>query len=210
LYNLVKELESMDVPIFFQSKVEGLRTIKSGFRFVVGHDMVQSHYFVNAGGLYSIDLRKQLDLMDLENYWVKGNYVYTNKKINYPALIYPVPLKKLKGLGTHITLDFDGKIKFGPDTEDTSQIDYSQNTSVLDTMHTKINHYFKNIDRTDLHLDYSGIRSKILHNNNLYSDFWVKQSLSGYFEFCGIDSPGLTSAPAIGEWLSENLRTTVH
>ena len=39
----------------------------------------------------------------------------------------------------------------------------------------------------------------------IYDDFWIKGpkdlGIPGYFELCGIESPGLTAAPAISKFL---------
>ena len=140
---------------------------------------------------------------------MKGHYLRSSQKLNYQTLLYPTPLKNLKGLGTHSTIDIEGNVKFGPDTFDVSEIDYLMEIQSLETMKTEINRRFKGIDLNRLGPDYCGIRSKINHNGTLHKDFWIKGSkelgISGYAEACGIESPGVTSAPAISLRLLEQL-----
>ena len=72
-----------------------------------------------------------------------------------------------------------------------------------------ISKIYKHIDEKKLHLDYSGIRSKIKKNGQYYDDFWIKGpkdlGIPGYFELCGIESPGFTASPAISKFLVRKL-----
>ena len=89
--------------------------------------------------------------------------------------------------------------RFGPNTQDVNEIDYSMNETVKDQMIGGIKTYFKNIDPPNLHLDYCGIRPKILKDGELYPDFWISErEFDGhlYKEFCGIESPGVTASIA--------------
>lgn len=164
---------------------------------------IESEIVINCAGLKSTTLRKHLGLNDIDSVYVKGNYVSTSQKLNHPHLFYPVPPKDLKGLGVHSTLDLDGKIKFGPNTEDIDQIDYSDSGSALEMMKPEILKNFKNVDSERLYWDYSGIRSKIKNKGSgkLETDFWIKSPIHGYIECLGIESPGLTSAPAIARMI---------
>lgn len=160
---------------------------------------ISSDIVINAAGFSGPALREKIGLNGLRSSLVKGNYISTSQKIEHPHLFYPVPPKDLKGLGVHSTLDMDGKIKFGPNTEDISVVDYSDTQIALKSMTPEIMKTFKGIDETKLYWDYAGIRSKLINTETgkLESDFWIKSPIPGYIECLGIESPGLTSAPAI-------------
>ena len=111
---------------------------------------IQSKIIINAAGLESIEIIEQLGLNDLEAVFVKGNYLSTSQKIDHPHLFYPVPPKDLKGLGVHSTIDLEGRIKFGPNTEDVSVIDYSDSGVAITTMVPEIMKTFKEIDQSRL------------------------------------------------------------
>ena len=67
-----------------------------------------------------------------------------------------------------------------------------------------INTLFKGIEEDKLSLDYAGIRAKIKYKGEEYTDFWIKNDqLEGYIELCGMDSPGLTSAPAVAKYVKK-------
>lgn len=157
-------------------------------------------FLINCAGLGAVKMRKMLGLLDLEDHWVKGTYLKTNKRLFASSLLYPIPPKNLNGLGIHSTFDVSGVVRFGPNTEEVTAIDYSLNENSLVEMGHSVSSFFKNINVTDLHPDYCGIRPKILHQKVLYQDFWIKEHLH-YIELCGIESPGLTASPAIAKYI---------
>ena len=167
-------------------------------------EKIQSQVVINSAGLRAIELRSKLGLNDLKNYWVKGNYLKTSQKNEFKTLIYPVPHTDLKGLGIHLTFDFLDQMKFGPNTEEIQEINYSQSDSTLHSMRSAVESLFKSIDLSKLHLDYAGIRSKILFEDKPYKDFWIQSPIPGYIECCGIESPGVTASPAIARYITQN------
>lgn len=113
----------------------------------------------------------------------KGNYAsYKGSGANgIKHLIYPCPDTRNKGthahtsLGTHLTLDLDGNIRFGPDTEwisppssnSSEAIDFWKRSLVVDdarieSMYDSITEYLPNIDKSGLAPDYAGIRPKLI------------------------------------------------
>lgn len=171
------------------------------------NEIIRSKFLINTAGLDAINIRKQLGLIDLINYFVKGHYLKLNKKFYNEKLIYPLPEANLKGLGVHTSFSSDGIIRFGPDTLDTEKIDYKLDEDVIDKMYPAIQNVFKGIEKDDLSLDYAGIRPKLRETK----DFHLKAhtgEFKGYIECCGIESPGLTAAPAIAKWVTKSVEKT--
>ena len=131
------------------------------------------------------------------------------RKLDFDKLIYPIPPANGLGLGVHLTLDSAGEQKFGPDTEEVMAIDYSINNLLIGKMLPSINKIFKNIHEVDLQLGYAGIQPKLKKNGQLVSDFifntQIEHGIKGYFEFLGIESPGLTAAPSLAKKLCDAL-----
>ena len=65
------------------------------------------------------------------------------------------------GLGIHAGFDFDGSVRFGPDTELVTTLDYSFNSELKDKFINAIRLYYQGIEEDDLIEDYVGIRPKI-------------------------------------------------
>ncbi|KAI8639200.1 FAD dependent oxidoreductase [Parasitella parasitica] len=116
----------------------------------------------NAGGLHADKVSNMLPLARPHRlYYARGHYYAYNAPLQVNHLIYPCPEKNLAGLGTHLTLDMAGGIKFGPDVQ---YIDNPYDYSVPDDDQKKeafvdaINSYLPCLSKDKLHADYSGIR----------------------------------------------------
>lgn len=189
--------------VLTECRVTGVERESEGFRIETDRDAIRTRILVNCAGLFACGLREMLGLKDLVPWYVKGNYLKTSQRLGHPCLLYPVPLKQLKGLGVHSTLDLQGEIKFGPNTEDVAGISYDMGDGAFEAMVPEIERRFVGIDRSKLRLDYCGIRSKIrrAESGEVHTDFWIQGpktlSIPGYVEACGIESPGLTASPRI-------------
>lgn len=130
---------------------------------------------VNAAGLGSADIANMalLSANRLEGRprfgmrYAKGNYFsYTgagNGSARVRRLIYPAPVRGAGGLGTHLTLDLAGRMRFGPDVEwvdDPSNL--AVNTDRLVPAIREIQRYLPSVQKEDLQPDYCGIRPKLV------------------------------------------------
>lgn len=194
---LKDKIESLGGIILPFNPILNLEKTNQGYLLETVQDKVLAQKVYNCAGLFAIDLRKKLGLTDYENDWVKGHYLKTNQKNEFKTLIYPVPPKDLKGLGVHLTIDFQDQMKFGPDTLDTEKIDYSISLDIKNKMLPTIESLFKTIDLSKLYVDYAGIRPKIKKAGQLVTDFVIQEPLENYIEYLGIESPGITAALAI-------------
>lgn len=201
--SLEAECEKNGIYILKKSEIKNLSSRENEFVFEVNGDVISSDYFINTAGLWAIHLREQLGLGGINNYFVKGNYLSTTQKLDYQYLYYPVPPKDLKGLGVHSTIDLAGKIKFGPNTEDTNEINYAQTQEMSSEIQESILKTFKNIDREKLFWDYAGIRPKIKDSTSgkQITDFLIHSPMKNYIECLGIESPGVTASPAISNYI---------
>lgn len=181
-----------------------------GFIFQSEGDFFKASKVVNAAGHFAVDLRSQLMLKNYSNRFVKGSYLLLKNKLNLKTLVYPIPPAHGLGLGVHLTLDISGMQKFGPNTEDISHLDYSLDENIIDQMFPSISELFPRVKKENLALAYSGIRSKILNScQELQKDFILgtpqQHGIEGYFEFLGIESPGLTSSPALARLMRHQM-----
>ncbi|MFT5321118.1 MAG: L-2-hydroxyglutarate oxidase LhgO [Pseudohongiellaceae bacterium] len=139
---------------------------------------------------------------------VKGSYFTLQGKSPFQHLIYPVPEQNFKGLGIHVTLDMAGQVKFGPDTEALTSIDYSINPGKEEKFRAAIAQYYPAISKHTLQPAYSGIRPKLISKNGA-ADFVIQDgktfAYDGLVQLFGIESPGLTASLAIGDAVTEIL-----
>ena len=173
--------------------------------------LISANFIINCAGLDSDIIAEKAGInADLHGYklrYSRGHYfrLPSSKKNLVNHLIYPVPNKNLLGLGIHVTIDMNGELKLGPDTElltDRIQ-DYSVNENLKEKFYKAVKRYIPSIDIEDLSPDQSGIRPKIYSENNDFKDFIIKEEsdkgLPHFINLIGIESPGLTSCLAISE-----------
>ncbi|KAJ2721254.1 hypothetical protein GGI07_004087 [Coemansia sp. Benny D115] len=154
-------------------------------------------------------------------HFAKGRYyMYTgDAKIKVGRLIYPVPDKNITSLGTHLTIDMGGALRFGPDVVwIDSNDDYStgggvnaqKDRALLSDVAREVSKYLPSIRAEDLSFGYTGIRPKLQPPGGPFRDFVVKEEsdsgMPGFVSLVGIESPGLTSSLAIAEMVGKLLR----
>jgi len=137
----------------------------------------------------------------------KGNYFGCLGRPAFSRLIYPAPVDG--GLGTHVTLDLAGRMRFGPDVEWVEREAYEVDPARADIFYASIRRYWPGLPDGALVPDYAGIRPKLTGPGEKAADFMVdgpaEHGLSGLVHLFGIESPGLTSCLSIAEDVAERL-----
>lgn len=168
---------------------------------------------INSAGLYACAINNMILPPDRHRtpYYAKGSYFSYSKSYPKPStLVYPAPTPGLGGLGTHLTIDMAGQIRFGPDVEwiDTpTDLAPSQSSARFAKALQEIKSFLPGIDEEAVGLGYAGIRPKlgklgaIAAGEKGFQDFYIKQEegYDGFINLLGIESPGLTSSLAIAE-----------
>jgi L-2-hydroxyglutarate oxidase LhgO len=142
-----------------------------------------------------------------ETYYAKGQYYALSGRSPFSRHIYPMP--QGAWLGLHATVDIGGRCKFGPDIEWIPDIDYAFQPEKLTQFLDFIRSYYPGLDASQLHADYTGIRPKLYREGEPVPDFRIDgpeaHGYPGLALLYGIESPGLTSALAIGDLVAERL-----
>ena len=136
-------------------------------------------------------------------YYAKGTYFsYSASNPKPSLLVYPVTKPGFAGLGTHLTLDLGGRIRFGPDVEWIDDPnDLRPHGASLSKAIPEIKEYLPNVNPEAIDLDYCGIRPKLAPPGAGFQDFIIQNELGfpGFVNLLGIESPGLTSSLAIAK-----------
>lgn len=174
---------------------------------------ITAEVLINSAGLYACDISNMILPKEkhMQPFYAKGNYFsYASSNPKPRVLVYPAPVPGQGGLGTHLTLDLGGRVRFGPDVEWVdSPSDYTPTSDParFAAAVADIKKYLPGIDENALALDYAGIRPKLgkmgaVGSGKGFQDFYIKkeEGFDGQFvNLLGIESPGLTSSLAIGE-----------
>jgi L-2-hydroxyglutarate oxidase LhgO len=172
-------------------------------------ETVTAERVVNAAGLEA-DTVAALAGIDVEEagyrqHFCKGSYfsVAPARSRLVSRLVYPVPGHV--SLGVHAVVGLDGRLRFGPDAEYLSdrRRDYAVDEGKRPAFGASVRRLVPAIQDGDLAPDISGIRPKLQGPGEGFRDFVIAEESArgcpGLVNLVGIDSPGLTSAPAIAE-----------
>ena len=173
---------------------------------------LQARAVVNSAGLGAPGLAQAfngLPRAHAPDQWIaKGNYFSLSGKAPFDRLIYPAPVAG--GLGIHLTLDLQSRARFGPDVEWIEEEDYAVDPQRGDIFYGAIRRYWPDLPDDSLSPDYSGIRPKLSKGSKYADDFRVsgatEHGLRGYIGLYGIESPGLTSALAIADYVADMMQ----
>ena len=108
-----------------------------------------------------------------------------------------------KGKGILITETVDGNILLGPTADEIDEENTATTAAGLETVIAKTKTMVKNIPLYNTITSFAGVRAYSAEKH----DFIVENSkkVNGLINVCGIESPGLTSAPAIAEYVVKEL-----
>lgn len=179
-------------------------------------ESVDVEILINAAGLHAIPLWSSMLPAEkrIQPYYAKGTYFsYASRHPRPTTLIYPAPQPGLGGLGTHLTLDLSGRVRFGPDVEwiesPSSPGALTPSMERLGEAVQAIRSYLPDVDEDKIEVDYCGIRPKRGGKGDGFQDFYVREEgaegYEGLVNLLGIESPGLTASLAIGEYVEQLL-----
>lgn len=205
------DAEAAGAAFAFATPCLGGEAADGGFALEFGGETpmrLRSKLFVNAAGLHAPALAHALAGRDADalpnGYLCKGNYFALSTRAPFSRLIYPVP--ESAGLGVHLTLDMGGQAKFGPDVEWIDTEDYSVDPARAAPFYAAIRSYWPGLPDGALSAAYAGIRPKITPPGAPAADFRIDgpsaHGVPGLVELFGVESPGLTSALAIGDYVA--------
>jgi L-2-hydroxyglutarate oxidase LhgO len=211
------EAEDLGMVIAFNSPFISATPEKSDerFRIEVGGDTpftLSANILVNSAGLGAQQIASGISGLGPDDiprrYLLKGSYFSMAAKSPFNRLIYPVPPDA--SLGVHLTLDLGGQAKFGPDQEWIEEIDYTMDPARADSFYASVRQYFPDLADGALVPAYSGIRPKIQAPGEPVADFAIygpaDHRIPGLVNLFGMESPGLTSSLAIGEYVNSLLQ----
>ena len=210
---LQADVEAHGGVVLVNSLVTDINASDAGFEFDVGGAAFACRSLVNSAGLGAVAVAQTIRASRGAPRsaptvrFAKGHYFEYQGTSPFEHLIYPVPSGG--GLGIHATNDLAGKVRFGPDVSWVESIDYKFDESRRPKFVTAIMSYFPGLDESKLVPAYTGIRPKLHGAGEPAADFVIQgaadHGVRSLVNLFGIESPGLTSCLAIGEYVKELL-----
>ena len=206
------EAEAHGAAIALGREVVAIEAAAPGFRVVAQsaageRESLNTASVVNAAGLASDHVAAlagiDVDARGLRQHPCKGDYfaLAPGAPLHFERLVYPVPAGA--GLGVHVTLDLGGRVRFGPDAEYVERLEYGVDPGKAEAFARAAQRYLPELRAEWLTPDQAGIRPKLAGPGDGFRDFSIEEmsasGLPGFVNLAGIESPGLTAAPAIAE-----------
>ena len=207
---LQADLEAAGGLVAFRSRAERLVRDATGAWQIdcAGGDALAGRQVVNASGLGAQTLARATDGMSAELVpplnLMKGHYFMLSGRSPFRHLVYPLP--GAHSLGIHATHDLAGLARFGPDAVPVETVDYGFEAGREVEFAEAIARYWPGLDPERLQPAYTGIRAQLALGPEGRRDFVLsgpaEHGLHGLWHMFGFESPGLTAALAVGEWVA--------
>ena len=193
----------------FGSQVVALTKVDGGLevRCADGYTDV-ARYVVNAAGVYADEINNMISSVRLHITARKGDYELMDKTCGYLADHTLFQLPTVMGKGVLVTPTCHGNILVGPTATDV--VDKDDVATTADELADAFNRALLTVptlSRRNIITQFSGLRA---HPDG--DDFVIGEApdVAGLYNIVGIESPGLSSAPAIATHVAEEIAAKLH
>ncbi len=176
-------------------------------------DVYYAKRVVNAAGLGGESVAALFGVEGVDLYGRSGEYLLLDRGTDelIPYVLFGMPTAMGKGILLSRTVH--GNLIIGPDASELSDMEVDEAAiRGLDTHEERLlaiwqqaNDLFPNLPAAKIVRDFAGVRSAARGKDFLIGPDPSKK-IRGYFQAVGIQSPGLTAAPAIAELLIEHMQ----
>lgn len=185
----------------FLEHVDNINKTESGFEVVTDKGKLTAKCVVNCAGVYADSFHNMLCKNKIHITPRRGEYVLLDKEAGdlVSSTVFQLPTKL--GKGVLVTPTVHGNLLIGPNAQDLDDKEDVRTTkSGTDDIEAKALLSVPSVPLKKMITGFAGLRA---HEDG--ADFIIGEAgdCPGFFEAAGIESPGLSSAPAIGEYLSD-------
>ncbi len=172
------------------------------FDVITREEVYQGDYIINAAGVFSDRIAQMVGITDFTIIPRKGEYILLDKKQGHLAKHVLFQTPTAKGKGILVTRTFHGNLMLGPNAQEVATRDaIGTNEEVLTYIVDTARKSIPDFDMRFMLTSFAGLRA-----TSSTHDFIVGRSqVDGFIQAAGIESPGLTSAPAIAQFVAKTL-----
>ena len=192
------------VEFHFNTEVIRLEKIEKGYRIFTNKGEFETKCIVNAAGVYADDIHNMVSKRKIHITPRKGEYCLLDKSAgaHVSRTVFALPGKE--GKGVLVTPTVHGNLLIGPTATDIEEKEGTNTTgNGLAQVINKAGKNVKNLPLRQIITSFAGLRAHEDHHEFIIEEV---EDAPGFIDCAGIESPGLTSAPAIGERVAEILR----
>lgn len=187
----------------FQTQVQEIRRTKGGYQVFTGRGCFETRTVVNAAGVYADEIHNMIcdDDDRIRITPRKGEYLLCDKKAGNLAVHTLFQLPTALGKGVLVTPTVHGNLLIGPTAEDIPDKEgVSTTREGLSKVMEKAALSIRSVPERQVITSFAGLRAR-----GETGDFIIGEvkGAPGFFDVAGMESPGLSCAPAVGEYVAQ-------
>ena len=194
-YALAENAIANGVTIECEAEVKAIENQGAGWNVTTSRGVHHARYVINAAGLYA-DRIAQMAGMDVPRIepWKGEEYLLDEHAGRLASrVIFPLPRKETKGVLVIPTVD--GNTMIGPTAEEMfNPEDVSTSSAGKQRVVESVRKLIPSLREDMIIASFAGLRP-----TTRGGDFHIQEDQEGFINLVGIQSPGLTAAPAIAE-----------
>lgn len=189
------------VQFHLETEVKQIEKMENGFRVLTDKGMFETRFLINAAGVYADIFHNMVSREKIHITPRRGEYCLLDKNAGnlVERTIFQIPTPK--GKGVLVTPTVHGNLLIGPTAADITDKEGTETTSDgLEEVMKKCTKSVKNIPKWQIITSFAGLRA---HEDD--GDFIIQEvkDAKGFIDVAGIESPGLSSVPAIGVYVRD-------
>ena len=189
------------VQFHLETEVKQIEKMENGFRVLTDKGMLETRFLINAAEVYADIFHNMVSREKIHITPRRGEYCLLDKNAGnlVERTIFQIPTPK--GKGVLVTPTVHGNLLIGPTAADITDKEGTETTSDgLEEVMKKCTKSVKNIPKRQIITSFAGLRA---HEDD--GDFIIQEvkDAKGFIDVAGIESPGLSSVPAIGVYVRD-------
>ncbi len=188
--------------LFCNFEVKHIEKKEGVFEISSDTQSISAAYVVNAAGIHGDEVAAMAGDSSIRLRPRRGEYLLLDRECGslVSHTIFRTPSERGKGI--LITPTVDGNLLLGPTSQDTEdKEDFSTTASGLERILALAGENLKSLPYNKVITSFCGLRA--VGNTG---DFILTSPMQGFVNAAGIESPGLSAAPAIAEYIVELLK----
>lgn len=205
-FALAENAAKNGVQFRFDTPVQRVAPIEGGWQLETGGESITARVVVNAAGVHADTFHNQVSGEAMRIIPRRGDYFLLDRAAgsHVKHTVFQLPGKQGKGVLVSPTVH--GNVIVGPTAIDQESLDSTATTAAgLDEVRRKSGIAVKNLPLRQVITSFAGLRA-----HEVRHEFFIGEAAPGFVDCAGIESPGLSSSPAIGRMVSEIVRDILH
>jgi len=196
------------VEFMLNTEVQNITVKEKHFLIHTQDKTVKTDFVVNSAGLSSDKIANMIGFDEYKIYPCRCEYLILDKSWSdkITKMIYTVTPRNMEVLGVQLTPTIEGNTIIGPSAEFVNSITETNTTGyTAKQLFDEAKQLLPILTKNAVIQTYAGLRSKIVGPGMKTKADFIINDIDGFINLIGIESPGLTAAPALAKRIKEML-----